>query len=59
MPLQRTAGRKYTNWKQEPVKSALARDIEEKLKGLDPQLTAGEIIIPYGTLRDHVRYAKD
>ena len=32
---------------------------EAKLKGLDPQLAAGEIIIPDGTLRDHVRYAKD
>ena len=54
-----TAVRKYTNWKQDPEKSALAHDVEAKLKGLDPKLSAGEIIIPYGTLRDHVRYAKE
>ena len=32
---------------------------EAKLKVLDPQLAAGDIIIPDGTLRDHVRYVKD
>ena len=58
MPLTITAGRKYTNWKQEPAKSALDRSVEAKLTGLDPQLAAGEIIIPDGNLRDHVRYAK-
>ena len=58
-PQPRTPGKKYTNWKQEPVKSALDFAIEEKLKGLDPQLSAGGIIIPDATLRDHVRYAKD
>ena len=45
-----TAGRKYTNWKQEPSKYALARDVEAKLKILDTQLAEGEIIIPDGTL---------
>ena len=50
IPPPRTSGRNYTNWKQEPVKYALARDVEAKLKGLDPQLSAGEIIIPDGTL---------
>ena len=55
----RNEGEKYTNWKQEPNKYALAGDIEAKLKGLDPQLSAGDIIIPDGTLQDHVRYAKN
>ena len=59
MPLPRTKSRKYTNWKQEPDKSALACSVEAKIKGLDPQLSAGEIIIPDGTLQDNVRYAKD
>ena len=59
MPPPRTAGRKYTNWKQEPAKSALARAVEAKLKGLDPQLAAGGIIIPDRNLQDHVRYAGD
>ena len=59
MPLPRITGRNYTNWKQEPDKSALACSVEAKLKGLDPQLSAGEIIIPDGTLQDHVRYAKN
>ena len=59
MPPPRTAGRKYTNWKQETAKYALARSVEEKLKGLDQQLSVGEIIIPDVNLRDHVRYAKD
>ena len=54
-----TSGRKYTNWKQDPTKSALARDVEAKLKGIGRQLSAGEIIIPDGTLQDHVRYTKD
>ena len=55
----KTAGRKYTNWKQEPAKYILACAVEGKLKGLDPQLAAEVIIIPDGTLRDHVRYTKD
>ena len=55
IPLPRTVGRKYTNWKHDPTKSAPARAVEAKLKGLDPQLSVGEIIIPDGTLRDHVR----
>ena len=55
----RTAGRKYTNWKQETAKSAMARAAEAKLKILYPQLLAGGIIIPDGTLQYHVRYAKD
>ena len=45
MPPPITAGRKYTNWKQEPVKYALARAVEAKLKGLNNQLASGEIII--------------
>ena len=53
-----TAGRKYTNWKQDPAKSALECDVEEKLKGLDTQLASGEIIITDGSLQDHARYAK-
>ena len=59
MPPPRTAGRKYTNWKQESDKSSLDCSVEANLKGLDPQLSTGEIIIPDGTLQDHVRYAKD
>ena len=58
-PPPRTSGRMYTNWKQEPAKYALARAVEKKLKVLDPQLAAGEIMITYGTLRDHVKYAKE
>ena len=58
MPLTITAGRKYTNWKQEPGKSKLARSVEAKLTGLDTQLAVGNIIIPDGTLQYHVRYAK-
>ena len=58
IPLPRTVDRKYTNWKQEPAKSALACAVEAKLKGLDPQLTAWGIIIPDGTFQDNVRYAK-
>ena len=59
MPPPRTADRKYINWKQELAKSALARAVEAKPKILDPQLSAGEIIIPDRNLRYHVRYAKD
>ena len=59
MPPPRTAGRKYTNWKQEPAKYALARAVKAKLKVLDTQLSAGEIIFPDGTLQDHVKYAKN
>ena len=59
IPLPRTAGRNYTNWKQEPAKSALEHAVEAKLKGLDPQLATGEIIIPDGNLQYHVRYTKD
>ena len=55
MPFPRTAGRKNTNRKHEPYKSALDHAAEEILKGLDPQLAAGEIIVPDGNLRDHVR----
>ena len=33
-----TAGRKYTNWKQDSDKSALACSGEAKIKKLDPQL---------------------
>ena len=58
-PPPRTAGRKYTKCKQEPAKSAPACAIEAEPEGLDPQLAAEDIIIPYGTLWDHVRYAKD
>ena len=59
MPPSRTVSRKYTNWKHEPAKYLLARAVESKPKGLDPRLAAGDIIIPYGNLQDHVRYAKD
>ena len=58
MPPPITAGRKYTNWIQDPAKSALARAVEAKLKVLDPQLSVREIIITDGNLRDHVIYAK-
>ena len=54
-----TAGRKYTNCNQDPAKYALALAVEEKLKVIDPPLSAGEIIIPDGTLRDHVRYSME
>ena len=50
MPKPRTEDRKYTNWKQKPSKYAAARVVEEKLKGIDPKLAAGDIIIPDGTL---------
>ena len=33
--------------------------VEAKVRGLDPQLAAGETIIPCGTLRDHVKYATE
>ena len=57
MPPPRTEGRKYNNCKQEPDTSVLDRDVNTKLKRLDPQLEVGEVIIPDGTLRYHVRYA--
>ena len=47
-PKKITRKNKYKNWKVEPFKSALARAVEAKLKGLDPQLAAGEIVIPGG-----------
>ena len=59
MPLPKNVGRMYTNWKQEPAKFALARSIEVKLKVLDPQLEAGDVIIPDRTLLYHVRYSKE
>ena len=49
---------KYNNWKVEPFKSALARAVEAKLKGLDPQLTSGDIIITGGPIRDRIKSAK-
>ena len=58
MPPPRTTDSNYINWKQDPVRSALARDVEEKLKGLDTQLAEVDIIIPDKTLRDHVMYIK-
>ena len=54
----RTIDSNYINWKQDPVRSALARDVEEKLKGLDTQLAEVDIIIPDKTLRDNVMYIK-
>ena len=51
MPMQRTAGRKYTNWIQNPSKYALACTVEEKLKVIDTQLSEGGFIIPDETLR--------
>ena len=59
IPPPRTSGRKYANWKQDTVKSVLVRSVEAKLKVLDTQLSAGGVIIPDGTLQDHVRYAKE
>ena len=50
---------KYTNWKQEPAKSALDRAVEAKLKELDSESAAGEIIILDGNLQDYVRYSKE
>ena len=49
---------KYSNWKVEPFKSALARAVEEKLTGLEPQLSVGDIIIPGGTIRDCIKSIK-
>jgi hypothetical protein len=45
----------YKNWTKEPYASALSRAVNAHLKGLDPQLAAGEVIIPPSTLRDAVR----
>ena len=59
MPPPRTSGRKYTSCKHEPAKSALAHAVEAKIKVLDTQLSAGDIIIPDGTLQYYVRYAKE
>ena len=47
-PKLTTRKRKYNNWKLEPFKSALDRAVGEQLKGLDPQLASGYIIIPGG-----------
>ena len=57
-PKPTTCKSKYKNWKVEPFKSALARAVEEKLKGLDPQLVSGDVIIPGGTIRDHIKSVK-
>ena len=45
-PKLTTRKSKYNNRKFEPFKSVLARAVEAKLKGLDPQLAAEYIIIP-------------
>ena len=58
-PPSTARSKKYISWKTEPGKSALARAVEAKLKGLDPQLAAGVIVIPRQTLDNHVRYAKE
>ena len=57
-PASTAPSRKYISWKTEPGKSALVRAVEAKLKGLDPQLAAGVIVIPRQTLDKHIRYAK-
>ena len=49
---------KYQNWNLDPFKSALARAVEVKLKGLDPQTAAGDIAIPAATLCSRVKSAK-
>ena len=36
----------------------LACDVEAELKGLDPKLSAGGIIIPGGNSIDHIKYTK-
>ena len=57
-PKPTTLKSKYNNWKVEPFKSSLARAIEAKLKGLDPQLAAVDIILPGGTIRDSIKSTK-
>ena len=46
---------KYHNWNLDPFKSTLARAAEEKLKGLDPQTSVGDIVIPAATLSSCVK----
>ncbi len=41
----------------ESNKSALARTVEVKMKGINPQMAVGDIAILDVTLRNHVRYA--
>ena len=57
-PKPTTRKSKDNNWKVEPFKSALDRAAEAKLKGLDPQLAAGDIIIPGGTFWDRIKSVK-
>ena len=49
---------KYQNWKLDTFKSALSCDVEEKLKGLDPQTAVGYIVIPAATILSRVKSAK-
>ena len=44
--------------KVEPFKSALTRVVKAKLKFLDPQLAAGDIIIPGRTIRYRIKSVK-
>ena len=57
-PKPTTRKSKYNNWKAEPFKSALACAFEAKLKGLDPQLASGYIILPGGTIQDRIKSVK-
>ena len=49
---------KYHNWNLDPFNYTLARSVEVKLKGIDPQKAAGYIVIPAATLRSCVKSAK-
>ena len=57
-PKQNIRKSKYNNWTVEHFKSALARAVKAKLKGLAPQLASGDIIIQGGTIRYRIKYAR-
>ena len=49
---------KCIDWTAKPLKYALDRAVEEKLKNINPQFAAGEIVIPGGTLWRRVKQVK-
>ena len=49
---------KYHNRNLDPFKYALARAVEAKLKGLDPQTATGDIVMPVATIHSFVKSAK-
>ena len=57
-PKPSTRKSKYNNREVGPIKSALDRVAKAKLKGYDPKLSAGDIIITGGTIQDRIKSVK-